>query len=268
VTVSIQDEGVQTPAVANANAFIMRLSSSTGADLIGSLSIKLDDGYPQPVLSTIDLNFARTAGSDHEIDVQIVEESSQIKLTSQLPLDLQISRYALIKGSAITEVPANVVLPANGSLTIPLPSDHVDLTLAVDAQLLIPQQMAKSDIMRFLDMRTADVQETQYVVAVNGSGIDFNKVDSVETSITFTSLPNVAPRVLKLNKNVHADSTHIVIPLENAVFALPGTINLAVHFSDPGVSDLNFTLQNDFTASPVLIVLQSDIDKNLPKTQP
>src|SRR5262249_19228989 len=83
VTVSIQDEGVQTPAVANANAFIMRLSSSTGADLIGSLSIKLDDGYPQPVLSTIDLNFARTTGSDHEIDVQIVEESSEIKLTNQ-----------------------------------------------------------------------------------------------------------------------------------------------------------------------------------------
>ena len=268
VTVSIQDEGVQTPAVANANAFIMRLSSSTGADLIGSLSIKLDDGYPQPVLSTIDLNFARTAGSDHEVDVQIVEESSQIKLTNQLPLDLQISRYALIKGSAITEVPANVVLTANGSLTIPLPSDHVDLTLTLDAQLLIPQQMAKSDIMKFLDIRTADVQETQYVVAVNGSGIDFNKVDSVEASITFTSLPNVAPRVLKLTKNVHADSTHIVIPLENAVFALPGTVNLAVHFSDPGVSDLNFTLQNDFTDSPVLIVLQSDIDKNVPTTQP
>jgi hypothetical protein len=268
VTVSIQDEGVQTPAVANANALIMRLSSSTGADLIGSLSIKLDDGYPQPVLSTIDLNFARTAGSDHEIDVQIVEDSSQIKFTNQLPLDLQIARYALIKGPTITEVPANVVLPANGSLTVPLPADHVDLTIAVDAQLLVPQRMAKSDIMKFLDIRTADVQETQYVVAVNGSGIDFNKVDSVEASITFSSLPNVAPRVLKLNKNLHADSTHIVIPLENAVFALPGTVNLAVHFSDPGVSDLNFTLQNDFTASPVLIVLQTDIDKNLPKPQP
>jgi len=268
VTVSIQDEGLQTPAVANANAFIMRLSSSTGADLIGSLSIKLDDGYPQPVLSTIDLNFAHTAGSDHEIDVQIVEESSQIKVTNQLPLDLQLSRYALMKGAAITEVPGVLVLPANGSLTIPLPSDHADLTLAVDAQLLIPQPMAKSDIMRFLDIRTADVQETQYVVAVNGSGLDFNKVDSVEASITFTNLPNVTPRVLKLNKNVHADSTHIVIPLENAVFALPGTVNLAVHFSDPGGNDLNFTLQNDFTASPVLIVLQSDIDKNLPKTQP
>jgi hypothetical protein len=266
VTVSIQDDGVQNPAVANANAFIMRLSSSTGADLIGSLSIKLDDGYPQPVLSTIDLNFAHTAGSDYEIDIQIVEESSQIELTNQLPLDLQISRYALIEGSAITEVSGNLVLPANGSLTVPLPSNNADLTLAVDAQLLIPQPMEKSDIMKFLDIRTADVQETQYVVAVNGSGIDFNKVDSVEATITFSNLPNIVPRTMKLNKDVHADSTHIEIPLENAVFALPGTVNLAVHFSDPGLSDLNFTLDNDFAAEPVLIVLQGDIDKALPNT--
>jgi hypothetical protein len=266
VTVSIQDEGAQTPAVANANAFIMRLSSGTGADLIGSLSIKLDDGYPQPVLSTIDLNFAHTAGSDHEIDVQIVEESSQIKVTNQLPLDLQLSRYALMKGAAITEVPGDLVLPANGSLTIPLPSDHADLTLAVDAQLLIPQPMAKSDIMKFLDIRTADVQETQYVVAVNGSGIDFNKVDSIVVGITFSNLPDVMPRTLKLSKNLRADSTHIVIPLENAVFSLPGTVNVAVHFVDPGMNDLNFTVENDFTSEPVLILLQSDIDKNLPQT--
>jgi len=266
VTVSIQDEGAQTPAVANANAFIMRLSSGTGADLIGSLSIKLDDGYPQPVLSTIDLNFAHTAGSDHEIDVQIVEESSQIKVTNQLPLDLQLSRYALMKGAAITEVPGALVLPANGSLTIPLPSDHADLTLAVDAQLLIPQPMAKSDIMKFLDIRAADVQETQYVVAVNGSGIDFSKVDSIVVSITFSNLRDVMPRTLKLSKNLRADSTHIVIPLENAVFSLPGTVNVAVHFVDPGMNDLNFTVENDFTSEPVLILLQSDIDKNLPQT--
>ena len=268
VTVSIEDEGVQTPAVANANAFIMRLSSGTGADLIGSLSIKLDDGYPQPVLSTIDLNFARTAGTDHEIDVQLIEETSQIKLTNQLPLDLQASRYALLEGSSITEVPGSFALPANGSLNVPLPGDHADLTLAVDAELLIPQPMAKSDITKFLDIRTADVQETQYVVAVNGSGIDYNKVDSVGVNITFANLPNVAPRTLQLSKNIHADSTHIVIPLENAVFALPGTANVAVHFVDPTTSDLNFTLENDFATEPVLIILQSNIDNNVPKTQP
>jgi hypothetical protein len=266
VTVAIQDEGALTPAVANANAFIMRLSSGTGADLIGSLSLKLDDGYPDPVRSTIDLNFARTAGTDHEIDVQLIEGSSEIKVTNQLPLDLQLSRYALMRDSAITEVPGVLVLPANGSLTLPLPGDHANLTLAADAQLIIPQPMAKSDIVKFLDIRTADVQETQYVVAVNGSGIDFTKVDSVEATITFSNLPNIAPRPLRLNKNLHADSTHIVIPLENAVFSLPGTVNLAVHFVDPGIGDLDFTLENDFAAEPVLIILQSDIDKNLPKT--
>lgn len=266
VTVSIQDEGVQTPAVANANAFIMRLSSGTGADLIGSLSIKLDDGYPQPVHSTIDLNFAHTAGSDHEIDVQILGESSEIKLTNQLPFDLHISRYALITGATVTEVPGEFVLPAKGSSSIPLPSEHANLTLALDAQLLIPQPMAKSDIMKFLDMRTADVQETQYVIAVNGSGIDFNKIDSVEATITLSTLPTIAPRPFRLDKNLHADSTHIVIPLENAVFSLPGTVNLLVHFVDTAVSDLAFTLENDFAAEPVLIVLQSDIDKTLSKT--
>jgi hypothetical protein len=267
VTVSIQDDGVENPAVANANAFIMRLSSSTGADLTGSLSIKLDKDYPEPVPSPIDLNFGYTAGSDHEIDVQIIEESSEIKLTNQLPLDLQISSYALIQGSTIAEVPGVLALPANGWLTIPLPNDHADLTLAIDAQLLIPEPMSKSDIMKFLDIRTADVQQTQYVVAVNGSGIDFNKVDSVEATITFSNLPNMAPtRALKLNKDLHADSIHIVIPLASAVFSLPGTVNLAVHFGDPGLSDLEFTLENDFAAEPVLIILQGDIDKNLPKT--
>jgi hypothetical protein len=83
------------------------------------------------------------------------------------------------------------------------------------------------------------------VVAVNGSGIDFNKVDSIVVS---------------------ADSTHVVIPLENAVFSLPGTANLTVHLVDPGMNDLNFTVENDFTSDPVLIFHQSDIDKRLPET--
>jgi hypothetical protein len=132
--------------------------------------------------------------------------------------------------------------------------------------MVIPNPMTKSDVARFLHFQTADVQETQYVVAVNGAGIDFKKVDSLAISISFSNLPNVAPRPFKLNKNFHADSAHIVIPLENAVFSLPGTVNLAVHFVDPGVRDLNFTMENDFTSAPVLIVLQSDIDKILPKT--
>jgi hypothetical protein len=265
VTVSIHDDDSQTPAVANANLFIMRLCSNAGADLVGSLSVKLDDGYPDPVLSTIDLNFAHSAGTD-EIVVELEEGSAEIQLTNQSPLDLELSRYALIKGSTINEIVGVVSLPANSSLFVPLPGDHAGLMLAADFQMVIPNPMTKSDVARFLHFQTVDVQETQYVVAVNGAGIDFKKVDSLVISITFSNLSNVTARPLKLNKNVHADYTHIVIPLENAVFSLPGTVNLAVHFVDPKLADLNFTMENDFTSEPVLILLQSNIDKNLPKS--
>ena len=265
VTVSILDDGSQTPAVANANLFITRLCSNTGTDLVGSLSVKLDDGYPDSILPTIDLNFAHTVGTD-EIVVELEEGSAQVKLTNDSPLDLKLSRYALIEGATLAEVDGLLSLPANSSLFVPLPEDHTDLMLAADSQLVIPNPMTKSDVARLLHFQTADVQETQYVVAVDGSGIDFNKVDSVVCTITFSNLSSVVPRSLKLNKNLRADSTHIVIPLENAVFSLLGTVSLAVHFVVTGPSDLNFTLENDFTSDPVLIILQSAIDKNLSKS--
>jgi hypothetical protein len=170
------------------------------------------------------------------IGVELEEGSAQIKLTNQSPLDLQLSRYALIQGTAVMEVPGTLTLPASGSLSVPLPADHPGLQFAADSQLVLPAPMTKSDIARFLHFQTADVEETQYVVAVNGSGIDFKKVDSLVASITFATLSGVVPRPLSLNKNLRADSTHIMIPLENAVFSLPGTANLTVRFVDPGIS--------------------------------
>jgi hypothetical protein len=265
VTVSVEDDGTQTPSVANANLFIMQVCSSDPSELIGSLSIKLDDGYQDPVFATIDLNFAHTVGTD-ELVAQIEEGSSDIRLINKSNFDLQLSRYALIKGSELTEVPSAPLLPKNSSITVLLPVDHAELQFASDSQLVVPNPMKKSDIQGFFSFHTADVQETQYVIAVSGSGVNFNKVDSLNINVTFSTLPSVAPRSLKLNKNLHADSTHIMIPLENAVFSLPGTVNITVHFVDAGINDLNFTVDHDFTAEPVLIILQNDIDKNLLKT--
>jgi len=262
VTVAIRDDGSQTPAVANANLFILRVCSTAGADLIGSLSLKLDDGFQEPVLSTIDLNFAHTAGTD-ELLAEIEEGSNDIKLTNKSGLDLQLSRYALIGGPQLAEVPGELLVPKNGSITVPLPPDHSNLSFAAESQIAVPKPMSKSDVQEFFSFHTADVQDTQYVVAVNGSGINFNKVDSIQCSITFSSLPNVTPRPLILNKNLRSDSTHIVIPLQNAVFSLTGTVNVTVHFVDPGDAVL-FTVENDFTAEPVLVLLQSDIDAKGP----
>ena len=261
VTVSVQDDGPNTPAVANANLFILRLCSQTGTDLLGSLSLKLDDGYTDPVPATIDLNFSHTVGTD-ELLAEFDEATAVIKLTNQSPLDLQIEDYALIQDSNLTEFPGLVKIPANGTATLPLPANHTGLEFVAVAQLAIPTPMSVLAATKFLNFQTVDVQETQYVVAIDGSGVDFSKVASISVQIAFSNLSIIPPQ-LNLNPNVHADSTHILIPLENAVFSLPGSANLTVQFVDPTVNTLIFTIQNEFTSDPVLILLQSDIDKYL-----
>jgi hypothetical protein len=78
----------------------------------------------------------------------------------------------------------------------------------------------------------------------------------------------VTPSALNLSKHIHANSVHVVIPLENAAFSLPGEVNLTVKFANASAPDLQFTLQNDFTAQPVLVLLQSDIDSHTPAAAP
>ena len=101
MTITVQDAGANAPPSPSANLLILQLSAQSGTDLIGSLSLKLDDGYPDPVLAPIDLNFAHTAGSD-EILAQI-NEAQAIQVTNQSPLDLQMQDYALIQAVNVTE---------------------------------------------------------------------------------------------------------------------------------------------------------------------
>lgn len=264
VSVSVADASAQTPAVANANLLIAQLCSTNGTTLVGSLSLKLDDAYTEPVLAPLVLNFKYTAGAD-ELVPSIDEAAAQIKLTNEMPLGLQLSRYALVSPSAIAVVPGAIALAGGATATIPLPAEHANLAIAADGQLMLPTPMVKADVARFLDFQTADVQETQYVVAIDASGVNFASVLSVSASMTFASLPGVAPQTLALSKNLLSDSRHIVIPLENAVFTLPGTVQLTIAFVDASRAPLQFSVQHDFTEAPVLLLLQNDIDKNTPQ---
>ena len=140
VMVSVQDDGLATPAVANANLFILRLCSQTGTDLIGSLSLKLDDGYTNPVMATIDLNFAHTAGSN-ELAADFDEAALAMNLSNVSPLDLQIQKYALIQGSTLTEGQDSFVLPAQSVRALPLPAKNAGTSVVAVAQLALPQPM-------------------------------------------------------------------------------------------------------------------------------
>jgi hypothetical protein len=260
VTVSVQDDGPNTPAVADANLFILRLCSQRGTDLLGSLSLKLDDGYPNPVLASIDLNFAHTVGTD-DLLAQLDEAAGTITLTNQSPLDLEIQDYALVQDASLTEFPGVINIAAAAVTSVPLPANHAGMAFVAVAQLALPASINPASMTNFLSFQTVDVQTTQYVVAVDGSGVNFVKVASIAVQITFSTLPAITPSQLNLNQAVRVDSTHIQIPLQNAVFSLPGSAKVTVSFVDTSVAAKVFTVQNEFTANPVLFLLQSDIDK-------
>jgi hypothetical protein len=137
-----------------------------------------------------------------------------------------------------------------------------------EAQLALPASLNPSAVAKFLNFQTVDVQNTQYVVALDASGIDFTKVASVACTVTFPTLPSITPWQTTLTANLKADSSHIQIPIENAVFTLPGTINLTVNPVDSNASPFTLTLQNDFTGNPVMVLLQSQLASPPPNPQP
>jgi hypothetical protein len=260
LTVTITDQGANVPAVANANVFILRLSSPKGTDLIGSLSFKLDDGFPDPVQATLDLNFEHTAGPADELAAQFDENADVIVLTNPTTLDLQLQEYALVQNGNISEFPGQINIPASGNAHVPLPADHTDLAFLSVVQLLLPAVMDPAAVSKYLNFQTVNVQDTQIFVAIDASGVDFKKVASLAIQVTFPDLPSITPWVITLTRNLLSNSTHVQIPIADALFSLPGTVNVATTWLDSSKTTVAFTLQNDFASTPVLVLLQSEID--------
>jgi hypothetical protein len=261
LTTTIVDADAQTPAVAYANMLIAQLcpTHSGGATLGGNLSLKLDDAYTQPVTSPFVLNFAHTAGATDAFAVRIDDAAGQLVLTNVSPLDVQLSRYAFLTNGNMTVTASSARVAAGDSLTLALPAEHAQMDFMVEAQLALPDTLTKNDIAQLLTIKTVDVQQTQYVIAISAGGLDFNVLDSVRANITFANLPGVAPPALTLTRDVRANSTSIVVPIENAMFTLPGTVQLTASYADKTRAATTVTLQHDFTEQPVLVLDPSDL---------
>lgn len=265
VTASVVDADAQTPAVAYANMVIAQLNpgNNSGQGLVGKLNLQLDDAYVQPVPAPFVLNFAHTAGSADEFAIRIDDGAGQLVLTNVSTLDLQLSRYAFLVDGALSVTPCAARLAAGASLTLALPPERVNLQFIAEAQLALPASLAKADMAKLLSIKAVDVQQTQYVVAISAGGVDFSVIDSIRATVVFDGLPGVAPPALTLTADVRAASASLVVPIENAVFALPGTVQLAIKYADRSRADAKATLSHDFTDQPVLVLVQSDIDANL-----
>jgi hypothetical protein len=262
LTVTVQDNGPATPAVANANLFILRLTALTGTDLIGSLSLKLDDGFTDPVLATVDLNFARTAGTD-ELTSDLDPTVPAFNLSNLSPLDLAIQQYALVQGANLTLSSDGFVLPGRSGKALPAPANNAGMALVAVAQLALPTPMTMASVSNYLNFQTVDVQQTRYLIAVDATGVDWKSVASVAATATFPTLSSIAPMSFALGPVLQSGSQSLLVPLVNAMSTLPGTLDIVVNFADTSKAAVEFTLTNDFVSQPVMTLLQSQIAAHL-----
>jgi hypothetical protein len=262
LTVTVQDDGLATPAVANANLFILRLTAQTGTDLIGSLSLKLDDGFTDPVLGIVDLNFAHTTGTD-ELTSDLDPTGPAFNLSNLSPLDLAIQEYALVQGANLTLTSGAFVLPSRTGKALPAPANNAGMALVTSAQLALPAPMTMASVSNYLNFQTVDVQQTRYMVAVDATGVDWKSVASVTATITFPTLTSIAPMSFALGPVLQSGSQSVLVPLVNAMSTLPGSLDIAVSFADTTKAAVEFTLTNDFVGQPVMTLLQSQIAAHL-----
>ena len=263
LTVTVQDNGPDTPAVANANLFILRLTAQTDTDLIGALSLKLDDGFTDPVLATVDLNFAHTTGSN-ELTADLDPTSPAFNLSNLSPLDLVIQEYALAQLATVTNISEAFVLPAQSGKSLPTPVDNAGMTLITAAQLALPTPMSMAAVANYLNFQTVDVQQTRYMVAIDASGVAWKTIASISVTAIFPTLPSIAPMTFALAPMLQSASQSVLIPLVNAMSTLPGSLDFVVSFADTTKVNVEFTLENDFVKQPVMTLLQSTIATQLP----
>src|SRR5271157_76182 len=262
LTVTVQDNGPATPAVANANLFILGLTAQTITVLIGSLSLKLDDGFTDPVLAIVDLNFAHTAGTD-ELTSDLDPTVPAFNLSNLSPLDLAIQQYALVQGANLTLSSDGFVMPGRSGKALPAPANNAGMALVALAQLALPTPMTMASVSNYLNFQTVDVQQTRYLIAVDATGVDWKSVASVAATATFPTLSSIAPMSFALGPVLQSDSQSVLVPLVNAMSTLPGTLDIVVNFADTTKAAVEFTLTNDFVSQPVMTLLQSQITAHL-----
>ena len=132
----------------------------------------------------------------------------------------------------------------------------------VDCELAIRDDpLPVSQLLKFLELKTVDVQDTQHLLAVNAGAVNFDAraIERIEVMISLNNLPAISIPPLLLLKERAADSTHALVPVVQAITELDGTLLFTVHFLDASRVPLRFTRPNDFVQNPIFILNDGDI---------
>jgi hypothetical protein len=260
MTLEVKDQSETVPAVASANLLIRQLCTEIQPFLFGTISLKLDDYYPHPVEANFVLNFHETCGSD-ELSFTVDEGARIITLLSHSPFDLVVTRCGLCSASGISIVPVNQTIPAGGSISLPFPAGHSQLSVLADRELVAPGAISKQDIGKFMLFQTQDVQNTQYALGINASDVDFQGrgIDTLSVKIMLDALSDIDIPVFALVNLRKVNSVNVLIPLQNAISSLGATVLFTIHYTDPQKIDAKFTRTHEFLDNPVMLIANGDI---------
>lgn len=258
--IEVKDQNNDSPAIASANMLLGQLCQDHDPYLLATLSLKLDDNFPDPVETNALLNFHKSTGTD-DLAFSVDNNLKTITFLNNSPFDLVISRYAIVDGSNINVFPVNLVIESSQSTSVPFSSSSASINIMADSEIDAPGIISKNDISKYMTFQTQDVQSTKFNFGINAASVDFDTpgISQIDVLITIAGLPGLSIPQFSLVKLHAVDSSFALIPIQNAITSLLANVSLTIHHIDASKADTVINLQHQFIDMPILILQNQDL---------
>lgn len=260
ITTTIIDKPGQS-AVASVNLFIQQLCHAPQACVLGTINLELDDNFPNTVETPVTLSLPK-AISDDGISWSIDSDTQTIKLTNSTAFNFLLERYSLCSDQEIGDpITVNLPIATGEAASVPLPQNFNHLSIVLDYTEQSNGLVDRTNIAKYMEIRTQDVQNVQYFIGVNSSQVRYVAlgIGQIDVQVTLTTLSTVRVPQFSMMKLNTAGGTKIMLPLQFAVTSLPATITFTINFLDAGKPPISLTKENDFINNPIVDLTDSDI---------
>ncbi|MEV8585700.1 hypothetical protein AB0424_02065 [Streptomyces sp. NPDC051180] len=258
VGVDIADDR-PTPATTTVNLFLQQLAATGPPPLFGTVAVRLDDVFPQPVRTSLLLNVRRTAHADDLATTRRPGPPPSAEALNLGPLDLRLLACADVhdgQGPGPTLPLGGQVLAARETATLAGVGAGTDV--AVTRGLEVPTPLPKAAMLRFLAFHTHTVQEVQHPLTVNAAGLNFaaEGISTIRVDITLVADPGDSAPSLTLSPSHTVDFVHVSLPVDSAVTGLDSTVVLSLTTAS---GPRTVSLTHDFVDEPILVVTSTTL---------
>jgi hypothetical protein len=254
VRVSITDQG-QTPAISSANLFLHQFANSV-SPLTGALSLRLDDIYPTPVMTSFVLSLDQTASSD-ELSLTVgTDDPTRVTVQNVGQFDLHLDRAASLTDAGPSKAELDIALTAGAATTLDS-QDGAPVSI-VHSQLALADPLPRAAIFDYLVVHTETVSQVQHSLIYSAS-LDFTTaaVSQLDIAAVLTDLPSVPVPAVTLTPMHSSDSVHALVPIDALVTGLAAHVTITVTATDG--TQRTVAMDNDFLQEPMLIITSASL---------